>query len=126
MSSNKKARITEPADEFEYYCTDTDQGATNETCSNYSDRAEFTANSEDSESDTTSSIPIKRSLAARKHTPVVKAKGKETSEDTPVTSHRGNQDNDNTVENVEISQTSNHTHSKSRKVKVPSMRGKAG
>merc|ERR1712121_486036 len=44
--------------------------------------------------------------------------------DTPVTSHRRNQDNDNTVENVEISQTSNHTHSKSRKVKVPSMRGK--
>merc|ERR1712121_42341 len=43
--------------------------------------------------------------------------------DTPVTSHRRNQDNDNTVENVEISQTSNHTHSKSRKVKVPSMRG---
>ena len=117
MSSNKKARITEPADEFEYYCTDTDQGATNETCSNYSDRAEFTANSEDSESDTTSSLPIKRSATARKHTPV---KGKETSEDTPVTSHRGNQDN--TVENVEISQTSNH--SKSRKVKVASMRGK--
>ena len=101
-------------------CTDTDQGATG---SNYSDRAEFTANSEDSED---SSIPIKQSLAARKHTTVVKAKGKETSEDTPVTSHRGNQDNDNTVENVEISQTSNHTksHSKSKKVKVQSMRGK--
>ena len=84
MSSNKKARITEPDDDFDEFeaCTDTDQGATG---SNYSDRAEFTANSEDSESDTTSSIPIKRSLAARKHTPVVKAKGKETSEDTPVT-----------------------------------------
>ena len=122
MSSNKNAHITglQPADDFDELevCTDTDQGA---TCSNYSDRAEFTANSEDSED---SSIPIKRSLAARKHTPVVKPKGKETSEDTPVTSHRGNQDNDNTVENVEISQTSNHTHSKSRKVKVASMRGK--
>ena len=79
MSSNKKARITEPADDFDEFevCTDTDLA----TCSNYSDRAEFTANSEDSED---SSIPLKRSLAARKHTPVVKAKGKETSEDTPV------------------------------------------
>ena len=91
MSSNKKACITEPADDFDEFevCTDTDQGATG---SNYSDRAEFTANSEDS------SIPIKRSLAARKHTTVVKAKGKETSEDTPVTSHRGNQDIDNTAQ----------------------------
>jgi len=83
MSSNKRQRagITEPDDEFDEFevCTDTDQGATG---SNYSDRAEFTANSEDSED---SSIPIKRSLAARKHTTVVKAKGKETSEDTPVT-----------------------------------------
>ena len=48
MSSNKKARITEPDDDFDEFevCTDTDQGATG---SNYSDRAEFTANSEDSE-----------------------------------------------------------------------------
>ena len=125
MSSNKRQRagITEPDDEFDEFevCTDTDQGATG---SNYSDRAEFTANSEDSED---SSIPIKRSFAARKHTKLVKTKGKETSGDTPVTSHRENQDNDNTVENVEISQTSNHTksHSKLKKGKVQPMKGKA-
>ena len=126
MSSNKRQRagITEPDDEFDEFevCTDTDQGATG---SNYSDMAEFTGNSEDSED---SSIPISRSYAARKQLVRTKASLKEISGDTPVTSHRENQDNDkdNTVENVEISQTSNHTksHSKSKKVKVQSMRGK--
>ena len=44
-----------------------------------------------------------------------------TSEDTPVTPHRGNQDN--TVEDVEISGTSNRKNA-SRKAKVTPMRGK--
>ena len=104
------------ADEFEYY-TDTDQGNTNETCSNYSEQAEFTVNTEDSESESTSSVPLKRSAVAHKHNPV---KGKVTSEDTLVSPHSENQDN--TVEDVEISGTSNRK--KSRKVKVASMRGK--
>merc|ERR1712121_471802 len=87
--------------------------------------AEFTGNSEDSED---SSIPISQFYAARKQLVRTKASLKEISGDTPVTSHRENQDNDkdNTVENVEISQTSNHTksHSKLKKGKVQSMKGK--
>ena len=128
MSNNKRQRagITETDDEYdelELCNTDTDHGATG---SNYSDMAEFTGNSEDSED---SSIPISRFYAARKQLVRTKASLKEISGDTPVTSHRENQDNDkdNTVENVEMSQTSNHTksHSKLKKGKVQPMKGKA-
>ena len=98
--------------------TDTDKGDTNETCSNYSEEAEFSLFTEDSESEVNEkppSLTLKRSAIARKHTPI---RGKVTSEETPVTPHR-----ENTVEDVQIPGTSARKNAP-RRAKVTPIRGK--
>ena len=89
---SKKLRQMDPEEH-----TDTDKDDTNETGSNYSEEAEFSLSTQDSESEVSEkppSLTFKRSAIARKYTP---RRGKVTPEETPVTPHR-----ENTVENVQI------------------------